>query len=38
MAPKYTAYFKKEANIKVENESVADVFYVVEKSKKHATK
>jgi hypothetical protein len=38
LAPKYTAHFKKGVNIKVENESVVDVFYVVEKPKKHATK
>lgn len=38
LAPKYMAHFKKGVKIKVESESVVDVFYVVEKLKKHGTK
>jgi hypothetical protein len=38
LAPKWIAHFKKGVNIKVEKESVVDVFYVVEKPKKDTKK
>jgi hypothetical protein len=37
-APKYMAHIKEKVNIKVEKESVVDVFYVVKKPKKETKK
>jgi hypothetical protein len=38
LAPKFMVHFKKGVKIKVESDSVVDVFYVVEKPKKNTKK